>query len=49
MLEINPKEAFELISSNQAYGVDVREEFEWEAWQSSGLPMMAKQGEPSVA
>jgi rhodanese-related sulfurtransferase len=31
MLEIDPRKAFELLSTNQAYGVDVREEFEWDA------------------
>lgn len=107
MNEVSAKEAFEMISSGKAYGVDVREQFEWDAghaesitfnplsafnidalptdkpvivicrsgnrsgqvcealasvrsdlhnmvggmkaWMSEGLPMVAAQGEPTVA
>jgi rhodanese-related sulfurtransferase len=37
MLEVSAKEAFELISSGKAYGVDVREQFEWDAGRAEGV------------
>lgn len=107
MQEISPQEAFDLISAGKAFGVDVREQFEWDAghveevafnplsefdfeklpknkplimicrsgnrsgqvcealseirsdvhnmvggmkaWAAAGLPMIATQGEPTVA
>jgi rhodanese-related sulfurtransferase len=37
MLEVSAKEAFEMISSGKAYGVDVREQFEWDAGHAEGV------------
>lgn len=37
MLEVSAKEAFELISRGEAYGVDVREQFEWDAGHAEGV------------
>ena len=37
MLEVTVKEAFEMISSGKAYGVDVREQFEWDAGHAENV------------
>ena len=37
MVEVSPQEAFELISTGRAYGVDVREQFEWDAGHAAGV------------
>lgn len=44
MLEVTPQEAFEMIKTGKAYGVDVREQFEWDAGHAENVafnPMSA--------
>ena len=37
MLEVTPQEAFEMIRTGKAYGVDVREQFEWDAGHAENV------------
>ncbi len=37
MLEISPQEAFDLIIADKAYGIDVREQFEWDSGHADGV------------